>query len=99
MLDKPLHAQLDRLRDIVEKFLTMYLSDPLVQTLTIDKPSIHAATPGSKSRFGVPGSHASPFDLPSAARPGMLRSKTDSHIFTGSPVSRRTFGDGETILA
>jgi hypothetical protein len=102
MAEKPLHAQPDRLRDVVEKLLTMYLSDPLAQPLLAVEANNPVATPGSKLRLGVPGSvdnHASPFDLPSAARPGMTRSKTDSYIYTGSPVSRRKVNDNETMPA
>jgi hypothetical protein len=87
------------MRDVVEQLLAIYLSDPLAPP-----PPVHqanpVATPGGKSHLGVPGtvhSHASPFDLPSAARPGMRRSKTDSHVYTGSPVSKRKVGQNEAM--
>lgn len=102
MLEKPLHAQPDRLRDVVETFLSIFLSDPLAEPLTVAQPTNPMATPGTKSRLGVPGStngHTSPFDLPSAARPGLMRAKTDSHIFTGSPVSRRSVKAAEATTA
>jgi hypothetical protein len=99
MSEKPLHAQPDRLRDVVEKLLAIFLNDPLAQPLPTDEPSNPVATPGSKQRLGVPGStinHVSPFDLPSVKRPGMVRSKTDSQVYTGSPVSRRNVMAAET---
>ncbi|KAF2028614.1 hypothetical protein EK21DRAFT_69480 [Setomelanomma holmii] len=98
IIQKPLHAQPDRLRDVVEKLLAIFLSDPLAQPLPNDEATNVVATPGSKSHLGVPGtthSHTSPFDLPSATRPGLTRSKTDNHIYTGSPVSKRKDGDGK----
>lgn len=92
MSEKPLHAQPDRLRDVVEKLLTIFLGDTLAQPSPVNEPANPIATPGSKQRLGIPGTmntHASPFDLPSIVRPGMIRSNTDSHVYTGSPVSRR----------
>ncbi|EUC45713.1 hypothetical protein COCMIDRAFT_36608 [Bipolaris oryzae ATCC 44560] len=92
MLEKPLHVQPDRMRDVVEKLLVIFLSDPLAEPPPVDVPADPVATPGSKSRIGIPGSthgHASPFDLPSTSRPRMMRSVTDSHVFTGSPVSKK----------
>ncbi|KAH7073781.1 hypothetical protein BKA63DRAFT_40505 [Paraphoma chrysanthemicola] len=92
IMEKPLHAQPDRLRDVVEKLLAVFLSDPLAQPLPNDEASNVVATPGSKSRLAVSSAthgQASPFDLPSAARPGIMRSKTDSHVYTGSPVSKK----------
>ncbi|CAO2648365.1 Nn.00g076320.m01.CDS01 [Neocucurbitaria sp. VM-36] len=92
MADKPLHAQPARLRDVVEKLLTIFLSDPLAEALPSEESTNPLATPGSKQKLGGPGSihgHASPFDLPSITRPSMTRSVTDSHVHTGSPVSRR----------
>jgi len=83
------------LRDVVEKLLSIFLSDPLAELLAAE-PKDLVATPGAKSLLGVPGStngHASPFDLPSAARPGLMRAKTDGLVFTGSPVSRRAVRD------
>ncbi|KAH7411882.1 hypothetical protein DE146DRAFT_602026 [Phaeosphaeria sp. MPI-PUGE-AT-0046c] len=92
--EKPLHAQPDQFRDVVEKFLTIYISDPLAQTLPADRTSNPVATPGTKSHLTV---NASPFDLPSSARPGIMRSKTDSHIHTGSPISRRNVGEHDVM--
>ncbi|EMD87679.1 hypothetical protein COCC4DRAFT_71080 [Bipolaris maydis ATCC 48331] len=92
MSEKPLHVQPDRMRDVVEKLLVIFLSDPLAEPPPADVPADPVATPGSKSRPGIPGSthgHASPFDLPSTSRPRMMRSVTDSHVFTGSPVSKK----------
>jgi hypothetical protein len=81
--------------------MAIYLSDPLAQPLLATHATNPAATPGNKpARLGFPGSahsQASPFDLPSAARPGMMRSKTDSHVYTGSPVSRRKVGEVDTM--
>jgi hypothetical protein len=91
------------MRDVVEQLLAIYLSDPLAPPLPVQHPADPMATPGSRSRLGVLGtvhSHASPFDLPSAARtarPGMKRSQTDSTVYTGSPVSKRKFGQSEAM--
>lgn len=93
MAEKPLHSQPDRLRDVVEKLLTVFLADPLSQPMSLEVTTEPVTTPGSK-RPGVPGSsqlHASPFDLPSTARPRITRAKTDSHMYTGSPVNRKKF--------
>jgi len=94
MSEKPLHVQPDRMRDVVEKLLAIFLSDPLAEPLPSEVAVDPVATPGSKSRLGLPGSthsHASPFDLPSTSRrrPGMMRAVTDSHVYTGSPVSKK----------
>ncbi|KAH8701198.1 hypothetical protein GQ44DRAFT_744121 [Phaeosphaeriaceae sp. PMI808] len=88
----PLHAQPDRLRDVVEKLLTIYLSDPLAHPLLTNDTPNPMATPGCKPRLGVPGSidnNASPFDMPSAARSSVMKPKTNSHVHTGSPVRRK----------
>jgi hypothetical protein len=101
MSEKPLHATPDRMRDIVEKFLALFLSDPLAEPLPTEMPADPVATPGSRPRFGLSGSthgHASPFDLPSTSRrPGMMRSVTDSHVYTGSPVSKKRVTNGESL--
>ncbi|KAF2855263.1 hypothetical protein T440DRAFT_207114 [Plenodomus tracheiphilus IPT5] len=103
MADKPLHAQPDRLRDVVEKLLYIFLTDPLAEPLSSAIPPDPVATPGSKNRLGVPGSsheHASPFDLPSIGRrPAMMRSVTEGHVFTGSPVSKRKTNTTELAAA
>jgi hypothetical protein len=88
------------MRDVVEQLLAIYLGDPLAPPPPAPLPANHMATPGSRSHLGVPGtvhSHASPFDLPSAARPGMRRSKTDTTVYTGSPVSKRKVGQSEAM--
>ncbi|KAF3036718.1 hypothetical protein E8E12_007327 [Didymella heteroderae] len=95
MTVRPLHAQPDRMRDLVEQFLTLFLSDPLAQPLPSDEPTNPAATPGIK-QAGIFGSshHASPFDLPSGMRrPPMMRAQTDGQVYTGSPVSKRKSND------
>jgi hypothetical protein len=101
MAEKPLHAQPDRMRDIVEKLLTLFLSDPLAEPPPTEIPVDPVATPGSRPRFSLTGSthgHASPFDLPSTQRrPGMLRSVTEGHVYTGSPVSKRGVTAGESL--
>lgn len=89
--EKPLHAQPDRMRDLVEQFLTLFLNDPFAQPLPSKEPANSIGTPGM-IRDGIFGSshHASPFDLPSGMRrPPMVRAQTDGHVFTGSPVSKR----------
>ncbi|KAH3955761.1 hypothetical protein HBH53_004370 [Parastagonospora nodorum] len=98
IMDRPLHAQPDQMRDVVEKLLAIYLNDPLAQPVPTAQSINAVATPGAKARLGVletGHSQASPFDLPSSKRPGMMRSKTDPHAYTGSPVSRRKVGQSE----
>jgi hypothetical protein len=88
------------MRDVVEQLLAIYLNDPLVPLLPVHPTVNPVATPGGRSHLEVPGtahSHASPFDLPSAARPGMKRAKTDSHVYTGSPVSKRKLAQSEAM--
>ncbi|PSN70741.1 hypothetical protein BS50DRAFT_487174 [Corynespora cassiicola Philippines] len=87
---KPLHSQPDRLRDVVERFLAIFCTDPLSLPLPSDEQT-HQATPGSKLKLGVPGSthgHASPFDQPSAKAQAGKTTRT-ADVFTGSPVSKR----------
>ncbi|KAF2471187.1 uncharacterized protein BDR25DRAFT_367927 [Lindgomyces ingoldianus] len=77
---KPLHSQPDRLRDIVEKLLVVFCTDPLAEPLPSDEAPNLLATPGSQRKLGIPGSthsQASPFDLPKASR-----------MHSGSPRSR-----------
>lgn len=96
MTEKPLHTQPDRMRDLVEQFLGLFLTDPLAQPLPPDEPANPVATPGIKQVgiFGSSHHHASPFDLPSGMRrPPMLRSQTDTQVYTGSPVSKRKTND------
>ena len=92
MTEKPLHAQPDRMRDLVEQFLMLFLTDPLAQPPPSDEPTNSVATPGVKQVgiFASSQHQASPFDLPSGMRrPPMMRSQTDSQVYTGSPVSKR----------
>jgi hypothetical protein len=88
---KPLHTQPDRLRDVVEKLLAIFCTDPLSQPLPADESIDSLATPGGKNNLCAPGSthtRASPFDLPSGARvKGSYFGPT--HVHTGSPVSRK----------
>lgn len=96
MTGKPLHTQPDRMRDLVEQFLTLFLTDPLAQPLSSKETVDQVATPGIKQVgiFGTSHHHASPFDLPSGMRrPPMTRSQTDSQVYTGSPVSKRKTND------
>lgn len=89
---KPLHSQPDRLRDVVEKLLVIFCTDPLTQPLPTESSTNPLATPGSKQRFAAPDSthsHASPFDLPSGARMKAVQSAVKEHVHTGSPVSRK----------
>lgn len=102
MAEKPLHAQPDRMRDVVEKLLTIFLTDPLAEPLPSDVSCNPVATPGSKSAVHIPGSshhHASPFDLPSIRRPGMNRAVTDSHVFTGSPMSKKRHENADLAVS
>lgn len=92
MTVKPLHAQPDRMRDLVEQFLALFLNDPLAQPIPLDDAVNPVATPGIKQVgiFGSSHHHASPFDLPSGMRrPTTMRSQTDSKVYTGSPVSKK----------
>ncbi|CAI6333766.1 unnamed protein product [Periconia digitata] len=94
---KPLHAQPERLGDIVEKFLAIFCTDPLSQPLPSEITSDPMATPGSKDKLGIPNSthnRASPFDLPSASRAKLNRSVSEQHISHGSPVSKRGDNNG-----
>src|SRR5690242_1139388 len=91
MMGQPLHAQPDRMRDLVEQFLSLFLNDPLAQPSSSDEPINPEPTPGNK-QIGILGSshHASPFDLPSGMRrPSMVRAQTDGQVYLGSPVSKR----------
>lgn len=94
----PLHAQPDRLRDLVEQFLTLFLTDPLAER----PPSVEAqpAQPAGSTPAGgtkTPGGFRAAdrggvFDLPSGMRrPPIARAQTDGSVYvcTGSPVSRR----------
>lgn len=89
MAEKPLHAQPDRLGDLVEQLLTIYLNDPLAETMPPHEPNNPVATPHRLGVLSSAHSHASPFDLPSGVRPPMMRSVTDSMVYTGSPVNRK----------
>lgn len=88
---KPLHSQPDQLRDVVERLLSIFCSDPLASTVpTMDL----LATPGHNGSLGLPRSnhsHASPFDLPSGARNATkpAGARREGQMSTGSPVSRR----------
>jgi hypothetical protein len=93
MPEKPLHAQPDRLRDVVERLLSIFLSDPLAQPLDSDEPVPLLSTPGSKQKVLTPAltrGQKSPFDLPSsAARPALSRSIPSGQVHTGSPLRKR----------
>ncbi len=92
MSEKPLHAQSDLLRNVVEKLLTIFLTNPLAETLSTNTSVDPLVTPGKKAIPIVPGSthsHASPFDLPSNAKSGTAKLATNTQAYTGSPVSRR----------
>ncbi|KAF2710714.1 hypothetical protein K504DRAFT_375566 [Pleomassaria siparia CBS 279.74] len=96
---KPLHAQPDRLRDVVERLLAIFCIDPLAQPLPIEEPPDPLATPGSKHRLRIPNAsqhHASPFDMPSGNRVSAVKSTAGIQVHTGSPVSKRR--EGETVL-
>jgi hypothetical protein len=92
MATKPLHSQPDQLRDVVEKLLSIFCTDPLVHPLPTDSAANVLATPGSKTKLAVVGSkhtHTSPFDLPSGARMDTVQPSTEEQVHTGSPVSRK----------
>lgn len=96
MTGKPLHTQPDRMRDLVEQFLVLFLTDPFVEPPPSDESVNSVTTPGVKQVgiFGSSQHHASPFDLPSGMRrPPMMRSQTDTQVYTGSPVSKRKTSD------
>jgi hypothetical protein len=92
MKTESLHAQPDRLRDVVEKLLAIFCTDPLALPMPIESSADSLATPGGKKILGVVGSshsHASPFDLPSGVRLKAVPSLAEEHVHTGSPVSRK----------
>ncbi|KAF2649634.1 hypothetical protein K491DRAFT_610348 [Lophiostoma macrostomum CBS 122681] len=88
---RPLHLQPDRLRDVVEKLLPIFCTDPLTLPLPSTEAEGVMTTPGAQKRLGVPGSthsHASPFDLPSGHR--AIAPRAPQHVaHTGSPISRQ----------
>jgi hypothetical protein len=88
---KPLHSQPDQLRDVVEKLLAIFCTDPLLQPSPANETVDSLATPGGRNNLCAPGSthtRASPFDLPSGARvKGSYFGST--HVHTGSPVSKK----------
>jgi hypothetical protein len=90
---KPLHSQPDRLRDVVEKLLAIFCTDPLAQPLPTDVSTDPLATPAGRNRLGVLVSthhRTSPFDLPSATRmKTVVSAEEKAAVNTGSPVSRR----------
>jgi hypothetical protein len=102
MSSEPLHQQPDRLRDVVEKLLLIFCTDPLAEPPAAAKRSRQGgeviATPGQKG-LRVPGSGQpageSPFDLPSGRAVGSTAKKTEV-VHTGSPVSRRKGKEAET---
>ena len=88
---KPLHTQPDRLRDVVERLLAIFCTDPLTIPLPTEESSDPLATPSSKQRLALPGSshsHASPFDLPSGARVNAVRAAGGGTVHTGSPINK-----------
>lgn len=93
---KPLHLQPDRLRDLVEKLLSIFCTDPLAEPPAAARGGPEeanvVATPGQKGlRVPVSSQHGggSPFDLPSGNRALPAGSKKDEVVHTGSPVNRR----------
>lgn len=93
MSEKPLHTQPDRLRDVVEQLLNIFLTDPLTVPLRSDETMDSLSTPGGKQKAIAPAltpNHDSPFDLPSSARPALKRTQTENNYSTGSPMSRKT---------
>ncbi|KAF2121205.1 hypothetical protein BDV96DRAFT_594424 [Lophiotrema nucula] len=87
---KPLHTQPDLLRDVVEKLLAIFCTDPFIQSLPVpDGPNL-LATPGGQKKLGIPRSthsHNSPFDAPSTTRLPQLVGSDQFH--TGSPIEKR----------
>ncbi|KAF2267607.1 hypothetical protein CC78DRAFT_566069 [Lojkania enalia] len=97
---KPLHTQPDLLRDVVEKLLTIFCTNPLTETLTTTKSNL-LATPGSGKRIGMPESkHSqdSPFDAPSRSIAAPTKLVEDSLFHMGSPVMKRK-GKAEQSIA
>ncbi|KAF2015326.1 hypothetical protein BU24DRAFT_175371 [Aaosphaeria arxii CBS 175.79] len=91
MATKSLHFQPDRLRDVVEKLLMIFCTDPLTQPLPLDDTTDILATPGGSNQLKVPGSshsRASPFDLPSGRALAALKQTHQGPIHTGSPVPK-----------
>lgn len=91
MWSKPLHSQPDRLRDVVERLLAIFCTDPLAQPWPDRTVADTVATPG-REHLGVPGSthsRASPFDMPSGSRQVLSSTKVATDVHTGSPIRRR----------
>ncbi|KAF1961247.1 hypothetical protein CC80DRAFT_522750 [Byssothecium circinans] len=85
---KPLHSQPDRLRDVVEKLLAIFCTDPLTQPLQNEVSMDPLATPGKGDGLGVPRSthsRTSPFDMPSTQRIKVVKTAEESVVNTGSP--------------
>ncbi|KAF2250688.1 hypothetical protein BU26DRAFT_591606, partial [Trematosphaeria pertusa] len=96
---KPLHTQPDRLRDVVERLLAIFCTDPLTIPLSTEESSDPLATPSSKQRLTLPGSshsHASPFDLPSGARVNAVKVAGGGSVHTGSPISKTKARERQT---
>ncbi|KAH7125609.1 hypothetical protein B0J11DRAFT_434800 [Dendryphion nanum] len=92
MLSKPLYLQPDQLRDVVERLLAIFCTDPLTPPLVLEEPSNVLATPGNQNKLSIPRTvqhHASPFDLPSGKRTVPSNVSHIGHPHTGSPISRR----------
>jgi hypothetical protein len=93
MATAALHAQPDTLRDLVERFLALFLRDPLAPRA----PSADAdpAPPPAATRAALaPSLPAGVFDLPSGRRrPPIARAQTDGLVYTGSPVGKKKGGE------
>ena len=91
-MSKPLHSTPDVLRNVVEKLLAIFCTDPLTEALFTEEPQNVLSTPASQKRLAVPNSRHSqhsPFDLPSGNGRRALKSAETQQLNTGSPISRK----------
>jgi hypothetical protein len=94
----PLHSQSTRIRDVVEKLLDIFCTDPLALAVPTDQRLL--TTPGQEMNAWLPGSthsQSNAFDLPSGKRVTLKMPMAA----TGSPVRRRKgkekMGDEEAV--
>ena len=90
MASKPLHTQPDQLRQVAERLLAIFCSDPLDQPL-LNNVADHLTTPAGKQSLGVHActySHASPFDQPSGSRQSTTKNSSGD-VRTGSPSRKQ----------
>ncbi|KAF1997250.1 hypothetical protein P154DRAFT_441753 [Amniculicola lignicola CBS 123094] len=94
IISKPLHVQPDRMRDVVERLLAIFCTDPLVETMSVDQHPRSLTTPQKGVGIvSVANSHESPFDAPSGGRATVVREINVHQLQTGSPAVKKRFGE------